>query len=191
MGKLKELMTGTQPVHERKLTIHTHPLDDGRLIVEGWLRDERLIDGYDWNTTLRAAGVVHHLCVRLLLGGWPLTIEEAEAEMPGVPRDLCLQTQDSVKKVEGVQIVSGYSEEVRRRLGGIEGCAHMTHLIVVMGPAALHGAFTQHARQPRPKPKSLDEIEGLNYLVNSCQIWAENGPFMQMMKEALNNDQTN
>jgi len=42
MATLKELIKGA-PVHERKLELRSYPLEDGRLIVEGWLRDERLV----------------------------------------------------------------------------------------------------------------------------------------------------
>jgi hypothetical protein len=123
--------------------------------------------------------------VRLLVGGWPVTILDAEAEMPDVPHELCPTTLESAKRIVGLSIVSGYSEEVHRRLGGIQGCAHLTHLIVTMGPAALHGYWTQISRQRRPIPRSLDEFLGLTNLINTCKLWREDGPFMQMIQKAL------
>ena len=42
MTRLKDLIQGT-PVHERRLHFRTYPLNDERLIVEGWLRDERFV----------------------------------------------------------------------------------------------------------------------------------------------------
>jgi len=184
MTKLKELI-GNTPVHERRLEFRTYPLEGDRLIVEGWLRDERLVPGYHWNGESRPTGVVHWMCVRLLVGGWPVTILDAEAEMPDIPHELCPTTLESVKKIVGLSIVSGYSEEVHRRLGGVQGCAHLTHLIVTMGPAALHGYWTQQSRQRHPVPRSLDEIEGLATLINSCKLWKEDGPLMQMIRGNL------
>ncbi|MEW5722032.1 MAG: DUF2889 domain-containing protein [Thermodesulfobacteriota bacterium] len=184
MGGLKEMMTG-EPVHGRLLEIKTYPLDGGRVIVEGRLRDDRKVLGYNWDQTERRPGVVHHMIVRFLLGGWPLTIQEAEAEMPGVPHELCTLTRESVEKVVGLQIVSGFSDEVRRRLGGIEGCTHLTHLIVTMGPAALHGFWTQLSRRPRPIPSSLDEFAGLDYLKNSCLLWREDGPLLEHLRRKI------
>ena len=105
--------------------------------------------------------------------------------MIDVPRNECPETLDSVKKIIGMPIVSGYSEEVRKRLGGIKGCTHMTHLIVVMGPAALHGFWTHAARNPRPIPKTMEEVPGLRYLVNSCKLWAEDGPIMDMIRKSF------
>ena len=58
MTPLKELIQDA-PVHERKLELRSYPLEDGRIIVEGWLRDERLVDGFHWNGLPREPGVVH------------------------------------------------------------------------------------------------------------------------------------
>jgi hypothetical protein len=184
MSRLKDLIRNT-PVHERRLDFRTYPLENDRLIVEGWLRDEQLVPGYHWNGKHRPTGVVHWMCVRLLVGGWPVTILDAEAEMPDIPHELCPTTLESVKRIVGLAIVSGYSEEVHKRLGGVQGCAHLTHLIVTMGPAALHGYWTQQSRQRRPIPRSLDEFQGLTTLINSCRLWKEDGPLMQMIRETL------
>jgi len=184
MSRLKDLIRNT-PVHERRLDFRTYPLENDRLIVEGWLRDEQLVPGYHWNGKPRPTGVVHWMCVRLLVGGWPVTVLEAEAEMPDIPHELCPTTLESVKRIVGLAIVSGYSEEVHRRLGGVRGCAHLTHLIVTMGPAALHGYWTQQSRQRRPIPRSLDEFQGLTTLINSCRLWKEDGPLMQMIRGTL------
>lgn len=184
MSDLKDLITGP-PVHQRHMELQTYPAGEDKVVVEGWLKDERFISGYRWSGDPQPPGIVHWMSVRLLVGNWPLTILDAEAEMPGVPNELCLDTINSVKKVIGIKIVSGYSDEVRRLLGGVAGCTHLTHLLVVMGPAALHGVWTHWSRQARPKPKKMEEIRGLSYLLNSCQLWAEDGPFLRRIKAEL------
>jgi hypothetical protein len=184
MSRLKDLIK-KPPVHERRLELRTYPLEDDRLIVEGWLRDERLVPGYHWDGRPNPSGVVHWMCVRLLVGGWPLSILEVEAEMPSVPHELCPTTLEAVKKIVGLSIVTGYSEQVRKRLGGIKGCTHLTHLIVTMGPAALHGYWTQSSRERRPVPRLLEEFPGLDAVINSCQLWKEDGPLVKMLRDAL------
>ncbi len=184
MTTLKEQIKGA-PVHERRLELRTYPLENGRLIVEGWLRDERLVEGYHWNGVHRDPGVVHWMCIRFLVGDWPLTILDAEAEMPDVPHELCSTTLEGVKRAVGLKIIGGYSEKVRRLFGGVRGCNHMTHLMMVMGTAALHGYWTEHSRKRRPLPRSLKEFEALPQLVNSCALWGEDGPIMKELKAAI------
>jgi len=181
MSRLKDMIRDT-PVHERRLELRSFPIGDDRLIVEGSLRDDRLIQGYHWDGKPRQPGVVHLMRVRLLVGGQPLTILDAEAEMPQIPHELCPTTLESIKKIVGLTIVHGYSEQVNALLGGVNGCNHLTHLVLVLGTAALHGYWTHKSREPRPAPHSLDEVGGLPNMINSCKLWAENGPLMQKLE---------
>lgn len=184
MNRLKKLLAHS-PVHQRKIEIRTYPLEKGRLIVEGRLTDDRLVTGFHWDGRPRPPGVVHHLIVRLLIGAWPPTILEAETEMSEVPHELCTTVAETIQKIVGVTISIGFSDQIKKRLGGVEGCSHMMHLILAMGPAVLHGYWTQHSRQPRSLPQSLEEVQGLPLLINSCQLWREDGPLIQMVRERI------
>ncbi len=184
MSTLKELIP-ENPVHERKLDIYTYPLENGQVVVEGWLRDERLITGYNRDGRSRPPGVVHWIGVRLLLGGRPITILEAEAEMPIVPHKLCPTVAETVKKIVGLPIVAGFSDQVRKRLYGVEGCSHLMHLILAMGPAGLHGYWASQNRKPRSAPHSFEDTPDLEYLINSCQLWREDGPLIRQIRETL------
>jgi Protein of unknown function (DUF2889) len=166
------------PIHSRILDFKTYPLDEERVIVAGKLKDERFLPFYNEAGRLAKEGVIHEMLLYLLIGGVPLIILEADAEMPQVPRDLCAETRESIRRIVGLEIKSGFSENV-------EGCAHLTHLLVVMVQAALHGYWAHKMSKPRPVPRSLNEIDGLPYLVNSCRLWREDGPIVQELKEMI------
>jgi hypothetical protein len=172
-------------IHQRVLDLSTYALDDEKVVVEGSLRDERFRPIYELSGRKREKGVVHHMVIRLVVGGLPLRILDAEAEMPHVPLPLCVTTRESVKKIIGLKIKSGFGERVHKLIGGVEGCAHLTHLLTVMVQEALHGYWTHKMRKPGPPPGSLDEIEGLSYLLNSCSLWRKDGPILHEIKELL------
>ena len=172
-------------IHQRVLDMSTYALDDEKVVVEGTLRDERFRPIYELSGQKREEGVVHHMIIRLVVGGLPLRILDAEADMPQVPMPLCVTTRESVKKIIGLKIKSGFGEKVHKLIGGVEGCAHLTHLLTVMVQEALHGYWTHKMRKPEPPPGSLEEIEGLSYLLNSCSMWRKDGPIMQEIKEFL------
>jgi len=173
------------PIHSRNLDFKTYPLDEERVIVAGKLKDERFLPFYDEGGHLAKEGVIHEMLLYLLIGGVPLIILEADAEMPQVPRDLCIETKESIRRIVGLEIKSGFGEKVHKLIGNVEGCAHLTHLLVVMAQAALHGYWAHKMSKPRPVPRSLNEIEGLPYLVNSCRLWREDGPIIQEIKEMI------
>jgi len=114
-----------------------------------------------------------------------LTIIEAEAEMHKAPNELCPTVADSVKKIVGLSIASGFSDQVRKRLSGVVGCSHLTHLILAMGPAVLHGFWAQQTRKPLPVPGSFEEVPGLPYLINCCRLWKEDGPLVERLHDFI------
>ncbi len=184
--RLREMIQGVDSLHGRGISVKTFPVSDDRVVVEGRLDDERMVTVYrPWDAEPKEAGPVHGMCARFLVGDHPLCILDAEAEMTTVPNSLCQLACQSVKKLIGQKIVSGYSERVRQIIGGANGCAHLTHLAVVMGPAAVHGCGVLYARRKRPMPGSWEEVAGLDYIVNSCHLWTPEGPFMDQLKAVI------
>jgi hypothetical protein len=172
-------------LHRRVLDMSTYALENDSVVVEGILRDERFRPIYEISGRRGEKGVIHHMVIRLLIGGIPLRILDAEAEMPHIPHPLCGTTHESVRKTIGLEIKSGFGEKVHRLIGGVEGCAHLTHLLTVMVQEALHGYWTHKMRKPGPPPASVEGVEGLSYLINSCSLWREGGPILKEIKEFI------
>jgi hypothetical protein len=186
VSRLKDLAKKT-PVHERGLEIRTYGLENNQLIVEGWLQDERLVPRYHLDGRLSPPDKVHRICVRLLLGGWPLAILDAEAEMPIVPHEECSTTLHTIEKIVGLSIVHGFSDEVLERLGGIQGCTHMTHLIIAIGNAVLQGFWSHKLQRPRQLDHTIDKYPEIDSVINTCQLWREDGPLVQRLRTELKN----
>ena len=184
MSKLKNLIQEA-PVHERRLEFRTFALEGDRIVVEGWLKDDRFVPRYQLDGQLSPPGKIHRICVRLLLGGQPLSILDAEAEMPFVPYDECATTLDTVKQVVGLTITHGYGNRVLERLGGVKGCTHMVHLLVAMGSAALHGYWSHKLRTRRTLPDSLEEIPEMDFVIDSCMLWKKGGPLVNRIQASL------
>ena len=161
-----------QKVHTRSIRIDTYSVDEGRVIVEGVLEDTRPMPIYTIVKRRREPGIVHGMVVRLLLGGMPTEILDAEAEMPAVPMDGCTEAIDSVKRLVGLPIVYGFSKAVKDRLGGPLGCNHLTSLILTMGSASVQG-MAAHRGQTPPPPEAREAM--LEYVKDSCCVWREDG----------------
>jgi hypothetical protein len=157
-----------EKIHTRSIRIETFSVDEDRVIVEGTLEDARLQPIYTIAKRRRDAGKVHGMVVRLLLGGMPAEILEAEAEMPTVPLDACRQAVDSVKGLIGMPIVYGFTKAVKDRLTSTEGCNHLTSLMLTMGSVAVQGMAANRGRTP-PPPEAREMM--LEYVKDSCCVW--------------------
>ena len=168
------------PVHTRKIEITTYECQEGGVIVEAILRDNRLQSYYKISGEKSDPHLVHHMIIRMHVQGPKLTVQEIEAEMPGVPREDCIQTQNTLNIVKGMNISPGFTAKIKGTLGGANGCAHLTTLLLAMAPAAVQGYWAQFARSPLPEKLSPDIMN--RYLIDTCWVWRKDG---ELAKEFL------
>ena len=180
MPSLKSLKN--ERVHTRSISMSTYRVDQERVLVEGVLKDERAVKVVSFTGKEREPGPVHHIVVRLLLGTMPVTIVDAEAEMHHVPLEACNQATASLKKLIGMPISHGFSKEVKDRLDGVEGCNHLTSLVLTMGSAALQGLAAHRGRKSQTKEERAFTLE---YIKNSCVVWKEDSEFFQEALEEI------
>ncbi len=182
---LKEQIQNKTQIHTRTLSLVTYPLEGPEIIVEGRLKDERLQTVFDISGEILDPGTIHQLVIRLLIRDNPLRIAEAEGEMIQVPMEQCLETLDLIKKIPGLKIKAGFSKQVKDLLGGTQGCAHLAHLLTVMGQEIVHGWLTHKRKNKNPVPKSIAEIKETRFLLNSCRMWTEDGPKIKQLVHAI------
>ncbi|THB75311.1 MAG: DUF2889 domain-containing protein [Desulfobacteraceae bacterium] len=182
---LKDLISNRAPIHTRDIRLATFPHKDNTIIVEGILHDQRAIDIFDITGEIKPAGTVHHMGLWLMIRSDPLTIIDAQADMMTVPLDACRQTLDTVEPVIGLEIRSGFTQQVKSIMGGNKGCTHLCHLLTVMSQEIVHGVLTHKRREPVGIPASFDAIENSEFLIDSCRMWTADGPKIKSIESAL------
>jgi len=175
--------TNRRKIHTRKIEMSTFATDMGDIIVEGTLKDDRLIPYYRPSGEKRAPHTVHHMIIRMRIGAASFFIKDIEAEMPAIPQDECPQTSGSLLKIKGMKIAPGFTEKVKKKLGGINGCSHLTALVHAMASAAVQGIWVNSATKPEKAEISSEMLE--DYLVDSCRVWRKGGPLETRLKQEL------
>lgn len=183
---LSEIIHGKPKLHTRDIRLSTYHHEASDIIVEGTLIDHSHAKIFDIAGKIREPGIIHHMVVRLLIKGDPLRIERVEVEMRQVPMDECRSViVDTVEKVTGLKVRTGYSNTIRKTIGGKNGCAHLAHLMTVMGQEIVHGWLTHKRGRKAPLPADMENISGKEYVLNSCRMWAEGGPRWNRLQNAL------
>ncbi len=172
-------------LHTRGIEVTTYAYDDQRIIIEGSLKDDRFQESYSFTGEKFFSGVIHHLIIKLLVNCTNLMIEDVDVEMPSVPREACRETIDCLTPIKGLTITKGFTAKVKKIAGGKKGCAHLVELIQTMAPAAIQG-FAAHRSRKRTvyDPERAKLI--FAFLLNTCRVWREDGPFIEMFKKNMN-----
>ena len=178
----------TDRSHERVISISTYSPDENHIVIEGRLRELRLKDYYLFTGERKSSGLLHDLIIRMLLKNPELLIEDIEAEMAAVPREECFSIEACVEKIKGMRIEQGFTMKVRSMLSGVNGCTHMTHLLLTMAPAIMQGMWAVTAEKPPGEREDMtpDKIstvaEGLK---NTCYAWREDGTAFSRLKSLI------
>lgn len=171
-------------LHTRKIEVTIYDYDGQRMIVEGLLKDDRFQDSHLITGEILPSGVIHHMAIRLLVHCSNLMIEDVDVDLIAVPREVCRETIDCLASIKGLTITKGFTLKVKKLAGGHRGCTHLLELLQAMAPAVFQG-FAAHQSQ---KPSDFDPDQAkrtLQFLVNTCRAWREDGPYVEMIKKHL------
>jgi hypothetical protein len=172
-------------LHSRNIEIATYDYDGQRIIVEGFLKDDRFQESHVATGEKFPGGVIHHLAIRLLVNCSNFLIEDVDIDMISVPRKVCRESIDCLAPIKGLTITKGFTSKVKKLAGGNKGCTHLVELLLAMAPAVFQG-FGAHQSQ---KPSDLDPDQAKmisQFLVNTCRAWREDGPLVETLKKNLN-----
>ena len=174
--------TRQKKIHTRRIDMATYTHAGRSIIVEGTLHDERLTAVFRPTGERVQAGPIHHMVIRMQVGGAQLTIEDIDVEIGTAPNEMCQEALDSLRPVIGLPIAAGFTARIKGLVGGARGCAHLVALLGAMAPAAVQGAWnamSQKPVDPRHLPTAIERIK------NTCMLWREDGPFMKKYEEHL------
>jgi len=160
--------------------MRTSDLGDHTIEVEGDLIDHRYRTGP--NVPLEERELVHHMLIRMKIKGPAMVIEQAEATMPHHPRQECPVVLPWIRKLEGLRIAPGFTMKVKRVVGGKNGCAHLTSLVIAMGETAVQGYWAAYGVE---KGRERVREQDLKKFINTCYLWREDGPIVKEFREPL------
>lgn len=132
---------------------------------------------------LRKAGIVHHMRICLKVDISSLTIADIEVELPATPKEECGELRKSLETIKGLTMTSGFTSNVKSRVGGRKGCIHLTTLLLTMAPAVLQGYWVHGDRDPKRRNISSEHME--KYLIDTCHVWRREGPLVKKIAGKL------
>ena len=110
-----------------------------------------------------------------------MTIREAEATMRATPYPTCVEVEPILQRLVGERIGPGWRELVRRKIGRLETCTHLSELL---GPAVTTLFQTLSSGKDPEGRSSLDNQRDRTerpFFVGGCHSWRPDGPIVADM----------
>jgi hypothetical protein len=164
-------------VHRRSIMMDSYPLDDEHVTVVG-----RLTDVEPWVDS--GHEVIHDMTLTVVVRLADLVITSAVADMGTFPHAECPFIAPAFAQLEGLSVRRGFTKELRQRLGGASGCAHLGELARAMGPAIVRTSAAWRHRQVMADLASAAHADAgpAPLPLGTCHIWAPDGPGVRKME---------
>jgi hypothetical protein len=171
--------TGRRLMHTRSVECNGYIRDDGLWEVEARLVDIKPFtqapDRY--RGELKPGDPVHDIRLRLAIDD-TMKIHEAEATMPSTPYPTCIEVEPVLQRLVGESIGKGWREVVRRKIGRLEGCTHLSELL---GPAVTTLFQTMsYGKDPEGRDSMEDQRKSGErpFFIGGCHSWRTDGPIV-------------
>jgi len=126
--------------HRRSIDVQIYARGNGLWEVDAHITDVRTRETRMSFGVLPAGQPIHDMLLRLVVDE-RFEIVEAGAETRAMPYPRqCDQHGDAYERLVGLNLMRGFRHAVKERLGGVQGCTHITELAQVL-PTAVVQAF--------------------------------------------------
>jgi hypothetical protein len=163
-------------MHRRSVECLGYLRDDGLWEVEARLLDTKPFARQDRRHGLRQAGdPVHDIRLRLAVDD-KLTIHEAATTMQVTPYPTCVDVEGILQRLVGESIGKGWRALVRRKIGRLETCTHLSELL---GPAVTTLFQTMsNGKNPEGRNSIDDRRDAIEppFFIGGCYSWRTDGP---------------
>lgn len=124
-----------KPLHLRRISCEGFQREDGLIDLEGLLIDTKPVPLKLVNREVLPSEPIHQMRARLTID-LDLHILDAHVYSEHAPYPDCAQMEANYRQLVGMRIGPGFTREVKRMFHGIQGCSHMTELMVPLASTA-------------------------------------------------------
>jgi hypothetical protein len=169
--------TERELVHTRQIVCRAYRLKNGLLEIEATLGDEKGQEvAFRSRPPVPAGEFMHRMALTLTIDN-DYTIRDVRASTLKAPWASCGGTDDAYRKLIGLRIGAGFSQQVKALLGGVAGCTHVTELVAQAANTYMQASWPDRiARQlaVAADPRQWPDKSTLTF-VDHCHAWRRDG----------------
>ena len=163
-------------LHTRLYDFGGYRREDGLWDIEGHMTDTKTyaFDNHH-RGEIRPGDPLHDMWIRLTIDD-TLVVQDIEAVTAAGPYAVCPAITPNFKRLIGVRLGRGWRQEVRERLGGVEGCTHLVEMLQAMGTVAFQTLYPVLAKKAQSRPR-----KGKPPLIDTCHAFKSDGEIVEKL----------
>ena len=156
-------------VHTRTIDYRGYQRQDGLWDIEAHMTDTKTYEiKNNWRGKMKAGESLHEMFLRITIDD-DFVIKDVIAITEHSPFEICPNIASAYKSLVGIQMGPGWRKAIRLKVGGIQGCTHLTELLFPMATVAMQTIWPLRKKntnnlenEPKKRPTIID----------TCHAWA-------------------
>jgi hypothetical protein len=156
-----------EELHFRRIDMRGFRRSDGLYELEGRVTDRKTVDfvPHSGGRSVPANEPVHNMGVRLVFDE-QMEVHEVQTFTEAAPYAQCPEGGRALQSLKGLRMASGWTKEVRSRLGGARSCTHLMDLLIPLATVAVQSL----SELSKSRPERLDAT-GRPVKIDSCYAY--------------------
>lgn len=171
--------------HTRVVECKGYRRADGLWDIEGHITDRKTYAFHnDERGEVTAGTPVHEMWLRLTVDD-TLTVKAVEAVTDYAPYpSTCPHIAPAYEKIVGLRIGPGWTHAIKERMGGVNGCTHLSELLGPVATTAFQTVYPVISREQARKAAASGQPPKFP-LLNTCHAFRSDGEVVRHLAPAF------
>lgn len=167
-------------VHTRAIDYRGYEREDGLWDIEAHMTDTKTYEfSNKWRGTVPVGEPMHEMLLRVTIDD-NFVIQDIFAATEHSPFQMCPAIAPNYKKLIGIKMGPGWRKAIRMKVGGTEGCTHLTELLFPMATVAMQTIWPIRSKRKQESDTEEKQPQGKRPVVlDTCHAWASDSPVVR------------
>jgi hypothetical protein len=167
-------------VHTRAIDYRGYEREDGLWDIEAHMTDTKTYEfSNKWRGTVPVGEPMHEMLLRVTIDD-SFVIQDIFAATEHSPFEMCPAIAPNYKKLIGIKMGPGWRKAIRMKVGGTEGCTHLTELLFPMATVAMQTIWPIRSKRKQESDTEEKQSQGKRPVVlDTCHAWASDSPVVR------------
>jgi hypothetical protein len=171
--------TPRKHVHTRSIDCRGFEREDGLWDIEAHMTDKKTYQfSNNWRGEVPIGEPLHEMLLRVTIDD-NFVIQDIIAVTDNSPFEMCPNITSAYKALVGIQMGAGWRKSIRTKVGGVQGCTHLTELLFPMATVAMQTLWPLLRQRKNQADSDLGDSDKKPLVLDTCHAWATDSPVVK------------
>ena len=166
-------------VHTRAIDYRGYQRDDGLWDIEAHMTDTKTYSFENtWRGEVAAGEPLHEMLLRVTIDD-EFVIRDVVAVTDNSPFRMCPDITPAYSSLIGIRMGPGWRKAIRMKVGGVQGCTHLTELLFPMATVAMQTLWPLLSKRRQESGEDRQGESRRPGILDTCHAWSSDSPVVK------------